>query len=182
MAATVQGKINAGVNLTTTFGGGTAGSAKETNNLGGNGIDIAPGLAAGQQLTEVWSQTYTNVSASFEIDLTALPGVGGRSVNFTTPGVRLVMVVNSDLVAGHDFTVGPGVSNGFAALWPGTGAYWIAYGGLPTASSLTGQPVGNTIIQTVTKPVALVVDAAHKTVKIDPGANTISSLTLLFAG
>lgn len=183
MSSTITGSLQAGVNLTTTFTSGTAGTAKETTNIGSRTVPIGASQAAGQVFTECWSHTYSAVSASFEIDFTALPGVGGRVVDFTTPGVRFFQLINSDPTAGHDIAVGPGVSDGFAALWPGTSAYQTVHGGMPGAGiDDNGQPLGNSVFHSVCKPTALVVDSTHKTVKIDPGASTITSLTVIIAG
>ncbi|WP_406698561.1 hypothetical protein V5E97_06725 [Singulisphaera sp. Ch08] len=182
MSTTVSGRFQASVSLTTNFTSGTAGTATESNQVGTSPIEIGASKPAGRQFTDVWSQTYTNVSAPFDVDLTALAGVGGRTVNFTTPGIRLIQAINSDPTAGHDFKIGPGSSNGFAAPWPGTGAYQTVYGGMPGAAVVDGKPTGNTVFHSICKATALAVDATHKVITIDPGASTITSLTLVFAG
>jgi len=180
MSTTVTGRFQAGVNLKTQFSGGTAGDATETNNVGSKAIEIGAAKPAGRQFADVWSQTYANVSAPFDIDLTALIGIGGRLVDFTTPGVRLIQAINSDPTAGHDFTIGPGSSNGFAAMWP-SGEDTV-FGGMPDAGIVDGQPVGNTVFRSACFPAGLTVDTTHKVITIDPGANTITSLTIVIAG
>lgn len=182
MPATVTGRFSAGVSLKTIFSGGTAGSATEINDVGTKAVEIGASKAAGRQFTEVWSETYENVSAPFNLDLTALVGVGGRTVNFSTPGVRLLMAINSDPTAGHDFNIKPGSSNGFADPWPGTGAYQTVHGGMPEAGVVDGKPFGNTVFHSICKPISFVVDATHKVITIDPGASTITSLTIVIAG
>lgn len=179
MPNTVTGKFQAGTNLKTKFTTGTAGEANETNNLGDKPIQVGAAQAAGLQFAETWSHTYSAVAAPFDIDLTALTGIGGRPVDFTASGVRLVQVINSDPAAGHDVTIGPAVTNGWAALWPNG---LKVHGGMPGAGIVDGSPVGNVVLQCCCRPTALVVDSTHKVLTIDPGANTITSLTILIAG
>lgn len=180
MSQSVQGSFSAGINLTTTFGTGTAGSATEVNNLGTTAVKVGPGQAVGQRFADCWSQTYPNVSAPFTIDVTNLTGIGSRIANFTSSGVRLLSVFNCDPNVGADFTIGPGASDGFAAPWDDSTATTTVCSGMPAAGvSASGQPTGNQMFRTNCTPAGWTVDATHKTLTITP---VFSAITVTLSG
>lgn len=175
MSQSVQGTLSAGLNLTTTFTGGTAGNATEVNNLGTTTVPISAGQPAGQQFSDCWSQVYSNVSAPFTIDLTSLPGIGGRVVDFTSSGVRLIDAFNCDPNVGADFTFGAGSSNGLEAPFGNTTTALTIPSGMPAAGlSAKGQPTGNQLYLTNCTPAGWTVDSTHKTLTITPAFSSIA--------
>lgn len=180
MANSVAGTFSAAVNLTTTFDStGTGGSASEVNNFDTGGVDVGPSQSAGRQFTEQWSQVYTNLAAPVTIDLTALTGIGGRTV--TLPRLALIYAVNADPTAGHNVQIGPGASNGLAAPFPGTSAYLEVPGGMPGAGVVGNKLVGNVGFKTNCSAAGWAIDSTHKTITLTP-VGTVTSFKLVLAG
>lgn len=188
MSNTINGQIQAGCNLTNQIGSGTAGQTNAIQNLGALPINIGPAQAAGLVLTDAWSIVYSSLSSPQTIDLTNLTGEGGRTVNFTTPGIRFIQLWNCDPTAGHNVKIGPGASNGFAAPWDDGTATTTVNGGMPGASLSTAvgvsiaQPIGNSWQFTNLTVAGWTVDSTHKTLTIDPGASTLTNVVLVIAG
>jgi hypothetical protein len=180
MADTVQGSLHVGINLTTTFGTGTAGSATETNKIETGLIQVDANQAAGLAFTKVWSKRYTNLAAPVTIDLTALTGVNGGSIDFTTTGVRLIQALNCDPTAGHDVAMGPGASNGFAAAWDDATATTTVYGGMPGAGVTNAVAKGNLFVFGKCSAASLTVDSTHKTITLTP-VGTVTDFVLVIA-
>jgi hypothetical protein len=178
MANTVSGNIQVALNLTTVFdSSGTAGSASEVNQISTGQIVIDPGQAAGRILTEVWSRSYSALAAPVTLDLTALVGVGSRAV--ALPALRAILLINADAVVGHDLKLGPGASNGLVAPWDDATSYTQVNGGMPGAGVVGNDIKGNVGLHTNFIPLGWVIDSTHKTLTLDPGANTISLCKLI---
>lgn len=166
MSQSVQGNTSAGVAFTTTFATGTAGKATEVNNLGSAIVSVGPGQPAGLQVTDCFSATYTNISAPFDIDLTNLPGIGGRAIDL--PGVKIYECINCDPAAGHDVQLSTGASNGFVLPTA------TVLGGLPGAGITNGQAVGNKLYATAFTGSGWPVDSTHKVITVTPITTSVS--------
>lgn len=185
MADTVTGSLSFGINLTTSFGTGTAGSAIETNRIETGLISIDANQAAGRAFTKVWSKRYTALAAPVTIDLTALTGVNGGTIDFTSTGLRLIMGINCDPTAGRPVNLAPGASNGFAAWISGTTPSKDIASGMPgagvtTSGTSTTNYVGNPFIDVKAASAAYTIDSTHKTLTITP-TGTVTDFVLILA-
>jgi hypothetical protein len=133
----------------------------------------ALGLVAG-------SLSFTNGTGSLQVDTIyagALTLSGAATTidftNFSDPGnancslarSRLFLVFNPAATAGYDVKIEQGASNGWAVVPPSSSPDYARYGGgiyLLVDPTSTGAGNGNVITST------------SKTVKFDPGANTIT--------
>jgi len=133
-------------------------------------LSYTNGTAAGQ-IDTIHALPYTLVSTTQTIDVTSLLDVNGVSVNFAR--IREIFLYNTDAVAGHDFSMYQGVSNGLAILPPSTApAFARANGGFIRISdpNSTGGGNGN------------VTSGASKTIKLDSGSHTVTAWLVLLGG
>jgi hypothetical protein len=128
-----------------------------TNGTGSNQVDT------------IYAATLSLAATPTTIDLSTLTDPSGASINFAR--VREFIVQNTDAAAGHDVTLTQGASNGVTFL-PATGGIPARYSSIVRISDpvSTGATNGN------------YVDSTHKTLKLDPGANTIQVLILIVGG
>ncbi len=129
-------------------------------------IQLSNGTAAGQVDTPYWSAPSLAATPT-TIDLTSLTDPGGGSIDFAR--VRFFMVYNPNTTAGHDVTVEQGASNG----WSQIGTEVVrANGGFKILFDPQSTGSGN----------GMVVTGTSKTIKFDPGANTVTVFIVIVGG
>lgn len=163
--ATITGNIT----ITTSFRQVTAsGFGSNQISTGGNQSYSAPfstgGTAgAANQADLKHTKVYTLSGSATTIDLTNLTDDSGATISFAR--VRSLTVRNRSTTDGQTVTVTAGASNGWTA--PG-GSGWSQYA-FPATSACAGF-----YAFTAPNTTGAVVDSTHKTLKLDPGANTIT--------
>lgn len=172
MSITIKGAVTMGAAFTEILSGSGV-IVPQTfqaylNNLG-SGPDTVPysyGTAAGQG-DLIYCKPLVLAASATTIDLTSLTGFFGETINFAR--VREAIGYNPDTTAGHDVTLSQGASNGWT--YAPVGKLFASGGAFRIADPLsTGGGNG------------MIVDGTHKTVKFDPGANTITIYVLFFGG
>lgn len=123
----------------------------------------------------IYAKQLSLAGSATTLDLTSLTDLNGGSVNFAR--VREVVVVNLATTAAYTVTIGPGASN------PWTTGPIAVVGGVVLQPSV-GQTTGNSTFRasdpwSVGATTGWYVDGTHKTLKLDPGANTISVYVVL---
>lgn len=112
------------------------------------------------------------------LDLTSLADLSGATVSFAR--VRLIIIQNLATTAGYTVTVGAAASN-----------QWTGFLGTATSTVVLQPNVGATAAQSIFMGLDLYstgattgayVDSTHKSLKLDPGANTISVNILIVGG
>lgn len=122
----------------------------------------ASGVAA-DQINLNYVATLSLAATPTTLDLTALTDRYGNAVNFAR--VRSLTIKNKSQTDSQTVTVSPGGTNGWTALL-GTGSTLI----VQPSSSLNDAGV----ILTAPNTTGWVVSGTTKTLKLDPGANTIA--------
>lgn len=155
----VAGQIQALVSLTASVATNTLGSTNDVVNVGNTPLSLADGTGD-NQVRKLASGTLSLAANTPQtLDLTALVGGTGTQV---LGAWKLIYLYNPDTSATKVVTVGPGDTN------PATIPTVLCYGGSPQLlTRLLG--AGTTV------------DATHKTIKIDPGANA-QTLQYIIAG
>jgi hypothetical protein len=169
MAATVTGSVAPAVSVNSSDV-----SVSGFNNS--QAIQIPPALAALQFATGTGAQQISIASynagraltASTPVtdDLSALTGYVGATA-YTK--VKILAITNNDTVAGHNVVFSGGASNPFVGKLGGT-----------TPTHTIGP--GETLLMFDLTAAGMTVDGTHKTIKLDPGANNISSVSIVVAG
>lgn len=169
MAATVTGSVAPAVSVTSSDV-----SVPGFNNS--QNILIPPALAAlafatgtgAQQISVAAYYPALVLTASTPVthDLTTLSGQVGVAA-FTK--IKIWAVTNSDTVAGHNVIIGGGAANPFLGKLAGT-----------TPTYTIGP--GETMLQFDLTAAGLAVAGGTKTVKYDPGANTVTAINIVYAG
>jgi hypothetical protein len=122
----------------------------------------APGTAAGC-VDQLHAKVYALVAAATTLDLTALPGVDGT--NFSAARCREFYIRNLSTFV---LTVG----NAAATAWTGAGCP------IGTATGTFAVPPGGIFLWSDPSTVGAgnggIIDATHKSLKFDPGANNVS--------
>jgi hypothetical protein len=112
------------------------------------------------------SKTYSLVATTTTLDLTALTDPNGASITCTTGRVREFWIQNT---SSYSLIVGNAASNAWTGCLSSTGTITIPAGGYFHFSDATSVGSG----------VGAVVDATHKNLKLDAGANTVTFNVLL---
>lgn len=132
-------------------------------------VSYANGTAA-NQCDLIHAVKYTLAASATTIDLTAVPDLAGATINFAR--VREILCWISDTTLSHTVALGNAAATPFAAFWGATGIQTVYPGGAvyrwadPTS---TGAGVG------------AVVSGTSKSLKLDPGSNTVV-LNLIILG
>lgn len=145
-------------------------------------MNFGGGTAAGKADT-VHAKLYTLAATPTTIDLTSLLDLSGASVTFAR--VRLLAAWVTTLTAGYLVTMSPGASNGLAALTGASGAPIIPAGFQYTDVNANVSTIPGLLLFQDWASVGsngFVVDSTHKTLKFDPGANTVSMGLLIIGG
>lgn len=155
---TITGELQCRVEVTSVTSSGSLGDLRQ---------QIRVGTTANVLSFEVVAAKTIILAASTpqEIDLTGLVDDAGVKV---FGKVQLFYVRSSSSTAGHKVAVGGGASNPWTAPFGGT---------TPTVEAHAGSP----ILLTRLLDDGWTVDGTHKTVKLDPGANS-QSVVLIVGG
>lgn len=126
----------------------------------------------------IYAKQLSLAGSATTLDLTSLTDLNGGSVNFAR--VREVIIVNLATTAGYTLTIGPGVSNPWT-----TGP--IAASSTVVLQPSVGQTTGSATFRasdpwSVGATTGWYVDSTHKTLKLDPGSNTLSCYVVLVGG
>lgn len=109
------------------------------------------------------------------LDLTSLADLSGATVSFAR--VRLLMIQNLATTAGYTVTVGAAASNQFTGFLGTTTSTVILQ---PNVGATSNQSVHTFLDPYSTgASTGAYVDSTHKSLKLDPGANTISVNVLI---
>jgi hypothetical protein len=134
-------------------------------------VSYTNGTGAQQVDTIYGSKQTLTASTPVTLDLTSLTDPAGVSITFAR--VREFIVQVTDTTAAHSVAVEQGASNGVVFL---------------NSSAINVQPKGGMISlrdpQSTggSSSVGWYVDSTHKTVKLDPGSNTVTGVNILIVG
>jgi hypothetical protein len=128
----------------------------------------ANGTAAGK-VDLIHAKQYTLAGSATTIDLTSLLDLSGATVNFARIRDLVVQVVTATV--DFNVTLGNAASNSWAALWGATGTHVVPAGSIFYVTDPT----------TVGASKGLVTSGTSKSLKLDPGANTVV-VNLIIAG
>ncbi len=174
MANLISGQVLCNLNLVNTYPA-TSGSFVESINIGGLALQIAGGTGV-NQCNEMWCSTLSLAAATTTLDLTALTGIGGRTVTFSA--VKVLYIVNNDPVAAHTIIVGNGASTPWYAPFSASTHTHTIPGGASGATATSG---GTPFLITNLSAAGWAVDGSHNLLMLDPTAATVSC-TILIAG
>lgn len=121
----------------------------------------ANGTGAAEVDTIYAKQLSLVASTPQTLDLTSLTDLAGNSINFARVRELIVQVVDTTL--GHDVILGDAASNAFSAFWGATGTETVYAGSYSHKSDPNSTGSGH----------GAVVDSTHKSLKIDPGSNSV---------
>lgn len=171
--AVVSGVLNVAASFAQTVSSGVVTPQTIPANINFN-LSFGNGTSAGN-VDLIYARQLSLAGTATTLDLTSLTDLSGASINFAR--VRLVMIQNLATTAGYIVTVGAAAAT-----------QWTGYLGT-TASTVILQPnVGATSNQnvftfldaySVGASTGAYVDSTHKSLKLDPGANTIAVNILL---
>lgn len=122
----------------------------------------------------IYATTLTLSATPTTLDLTSLTDPLNGAVAFAR--VREVYIRNNATTDGWNLVVGPGASNG----WAGTSQFFGASSTVNVGPS-TANPNTGKLAFSAPNTTGYVVDGTHKTLKLDPGANTFT-VEILIAG
>lgn len=162
----VTGTVQVAVSLTNLGAGDSTGKQSNTINVGASPVTISDGASA-NQFSKIYRKVISLTAATPQtLDLTALTDDGGASVSFST--IKEIYMRSKSTTSSHKVTVGAAASNAFTGPLAGTS---------PTLDVCASSPVNlcNLLSSGWT------VDATHKSLKLDPGANT-QDFELVLAG
>ena len=133
------------------------------------------GTSAGN-VDYIYAKSLSLAGSATTLDLTSLTDLNGGSVNFAR--VRELVIVNLATTAAYTVTAEPGVSNPWTTGPWGTSTSTTI---IPTNVGATGNYSFFRFVDryTVGATTGAYVDGTHKTIKLDPGANTISVYVLI---
>lgn len=132
--------------------------------VGSNSISYGPSVAP--TVAKHWSGTVSLAAATQTLDLTALAGPRGSTVNFSS--IRVIWIQNNSTVAGQ----GVGVGNAGANPWR---PFWSSSANVETI------PAGGRFHKENPDTTPWAVDGTHKNLMLDPGANTFT-VSILIVG
>ncbi len=176
-ATNVGGSLNLQAQFTETITSGVISTLQLPANINQN-ITYTNGTAAGM-VDYIYAKTLSLAGSATTLDLQSLTDLNGGAIVFTR--IRELLIVNLAVTAAYTVTVGAAS----ATQWT-TGPL-----GTTTATSILQPSVGQTAPATngsmmrysdpwsVGASTGAYVDASHKSLKLDPGANTISVYVLL---
>lgn len=148
--------IPTGVNLPLNFGSGT----------GSNNIDL------------IYAKAITLVASTPQtLDLTSLTDLSGASINFAR--VRDFAVINTSTTTGQIVTVGAAATNAWVGPLGTTTSTAIVYPGVTGAATPSPGHIRWTDPYTTGVSGGMVVTGTSKSVKLDPGANTITVYVII---
>lgn len=171
--AVVSGTLNIAASFAQTVSSGVITAQSLPASLNFN-LTFANGTGTGA-VDLCYAKQLSLAGTATTLDLTSLADLSGATVNFAR--VRLFMVQNLATTAGHTVTVGSAASN-----------QWTGYLGTTTSTVVLQPNVGATSNQSVFTfldpystgaATGAYVDGTHKSLKLDPGANTISVNVLI---
>lgn len=156
--------INGGITVSTSFRQVTAnGLGGSTQSTGGNQNYqtnfVAGAAGAADVVDRKHSKVYTLAGAATTIDLLTVLDDAGAACAFAR--IMTITVRNRSTTGGQKVTVSPGASNGWDAA--------IA-GGVVVPASTSGTQA----VLALVNPLGFAVDSTHKTLKFDPGTDTIT--------
>lgn len=171
--AVVSGPLNIGANFTQTITSGVITSQYIPANINWN-YTFTNGTGTGA-VDLCYAKQLSLAGTATTLDLTSLADLGGSTVSFAR--VRLFVVQNLATTAAYTVTVGAAASN-----------QWTGFLGTTTSTVVLQPNVGATANQSLLlfldpystgATTGAYVDGTHKSLKLDPGANTISVNVLI---
>ena len=171
--AVVTGNLNINAAFSQTVSSGVIGSYSVPANLQLS-QQFANGTGSGQ-VDLCYAAKLSLAGSATTLDLTSITDVSGATVNFAR--VRLIVVQNLATTAGYTVTVGAAATNA-----------WTGFLGTTTSTLVLQPNVGATANQSLWLAIdsfstgastGAYVDSTHKSLKLDPGANTISVNVLI---
>ena len=172
----VSGNITAGISVSEKITPTTIESiASRAIKAGQTSISLADGTSD-FQCKFIWSDRFSLVATTKTYDLTALAvpnvaGYGTGSPIITLAKVKAIYLINESVTDGQILYIGNAASNPWSACWDTATNRELVLPGSPMLKS--------NLMAQGTNP--WTVDATHKNIKIDSGANTIT-YTLVILG
>lgn len=166
--ATIQGTLN----FNAAFNQIVSSGVVSTQNIPASlGINWTPTSGTGTGAVDLcYAKQLSLAGSATTLDLTSVTDLSGASVSFAR--VRLIVVQNLATTAGYTVTIGAAASN-----------QWTGFLGTTTSTLVLQPNVGATTnhsafvatdIYSTGSSTGAYVDSTHKSLKLDPGANTIS--------